>query len=106
MENINLPSVLCVTATCGRHTLMERSLRLYLEQDYAGKSTLLIYNNSPIGQDLAVDKLQLNENQEVILINNNIDSLTNSPYSNLGAIYNDIIKYISLDKYRLVCHWD
>lgn len=88
--------VLSITATCGRHMLMERSLGFFLQQDYKDQHTLLIYNNSKIAQLLPKD-LQLPENKHIILINQYIDSSTNTPYTSLGAIYNDILSYIPED---------
>lgn len=96
--------VLAICATCGRHTLLERSLRLFLEQTYIGEHTLLIYNNSPIAQRLS--SLELPDNKQVILINNHIDSLTGQQYTSLGAIYNDIIKRANITEYDIVTHWD
>lgn len=96
--------VLCVCATCGRHSLLERSLRLFLEQDYLGEHTLLIYNNSEVPQKLA--PLELPDNKHVILINNNIDSITGAQYTSLGAIYNDVIKNVNPEQYEYMTHWD
>src|SRR5687768_607415 len=96
--------VLAICATCGRHTLLERSLGLFLRQDYQGEHTLLIYNNSPIEQSLT--PLELPDNKHVILINQHIDSRTGLQYTNLGAIYNDVLNYISLEKHWIVTHWD
>jgi hypothetical protein len=95
--------VLAICATCGRHTLLERSLRLFIEQDYTGQHTLLIYNNSSVPAILA--SLELPDNKHVILINQHIDSLTGKPYTSLGAIYNDILKYIG-PQYDIITHWD
>lgn len=80
------------TATCGRHKLMERSLRFFLDQDYSGKHILLIYNNSCVEQALA--PIELPENKQIILVNNCIDKVTGQPYTNLGAIYRDMLEYI------------
>lgn len=96
--------VLCLSATCGRHHLMERSLRLFLQQDFGGEHTLLIYNNSPVQQELA--PLELPDNKHVILINQNIDSETGKQYTSLGAIYNDLWKRIDPEEYPIVTHWD
>lgn len=95
--------VLAICATHGRHTLLERSLRLFLEQHYEGEHTLLIYNNSPVPQKLY--PLQLPDNKHIVLINQHIDSLTNQPYTSLGAIYNDILTYVGAE-YDAITHWD
>lgn len=87
-------------ATAGRHELCERSLSLFLNQDYP-EAKLLIFQNSDVPQilDPTVDK------NKVILINQYIDSKTNEPYTNLGAIYNDALKYVP-DDTDLITHWD
>lgn len=81
--------VLAITATAGRHWCMERTLGMFLQQDYPN-SKLLIYNNA--GIDLSLSEGI--DTERVILINNNISKSTGIPYTNLGDIYNDCIKYI------------
>lgn len=92
--------VTAIMATCGRHYCAERSLSLFLEQDYQNKH-LLIYQNSNVYQalDITVEK------QLVTLVNNHIDNTTQKPYCNLGAIYADAITYIPADTEILV-FWD
>lgn len=80
------------TATCGRHMLMERSLRFFLDQKYDGKHILLIYNNSCTEQQL--DNIDLPDNKQIILVNNCIDKVTGLPYESLGAICRDMLEYI------------
>lgn len=94
-------------ATCGRHKLAERSLRFFLEQDYEYDHTLIIYNNSPVMiQGLKVEE-EIPDHKHVVLINHHVDNATGLPYTNLGAIYNDIVAYehaiIGSD---LLTHWD
>lgn len=89
-----------ITATKGRHSHLERSVRLFLEQDYTN-SVQLIYNNS-------CDPQRLNTSvspNRVILVNNCIDSQTGQKYTSLGAIYNDAIKHIPEDV-EVVSFWD
>lgn len=90
-----LPHVLMLTCTKGRHFHVERVVRCFLEQDYNGKHTLLIYNNSSILQELG--KFKIADNKRIILINKSTDSKTNLPYRTLGAIYNDALSYIPND---------
>jgi hypothetical protein len=112
--------VTAIMATCGRHTLCERSLRFFLDQDYRMEHDLIIYNNSEVSQrfelegvdewDCTIDgKMDhvsyFKGNKKVHLINNHIDSKTGKPYATLGAIYNDILKHIS-DDTDIVTHWD
>jgi hypothetical protein len=122
-KNDELPNVICLCATCGRHTLMERSLRLFLEQDYEGKHTLLIHNNSEIPlkfidlRDLGL----IENNKHVYLWNSHIDPKTNKPYKTLGEIYNSELGYVqslfilegkidfinmTYKVFDIVTHWD
>jgi hypothetical protein len=93
-------NVTAIMATCGRHFCCERSLSLFLNQCYE-KKHLLIYQNSEVAQSInpCID-LKL-----VTLVNNCIDSETNEPYKNLGAIYRDAIKYIPAET-DLITFWD
>jgi len=96
--------VCAIAATCGRHKLMERSIRLFLEQDYEGIHELLIYNNSPVSQSLFNFSTE-KPNKLVTLINQSNCNRTNEPYNNLGDIYNDALKYVSPDT-QVIIHWD
>ena len=88
-----MKSVLCITATCGRCYLMRRTLTNFINQDYKGPHTLLIYNNAHIPYSLDIPK-DLPKEKTIILINNNISKETGNPYSNLGEIYRDVLHYI------------
>lgn len=90
--------LLAFCATHGRHTQLERSLGLFLNQDYQDKK-LLIYQNSPVQQRLFKDS------PEIILVNNHIDPITNAPFTNLGAIYNACLDYIENED-TAVTFWD
>lgn len=94
--------VYLICATYNRHTLLERSVKMFIDQDYVGPHTLLIYNNSPHKEELNV--IELPENKKIILINNHIDKSTGKQYENLGGIYNDILEYIPNNV--LVSFWD
>lgn len=98
-----LPTTACITPTKGRHKHIERVLTCFLEQDYIGKSILLIYNNSNIQQTLG--KFEIPENKQVILINNHVDRASQEPYTNLGAIYRDILSYIP-EEVSIITHMD
>lgn len=90
----NNPKVCWLTCTKGRHTFIERNIRMFLDQDYENK-IMVIYNNSDVKQEL--DKELDKEYDNVILVNRCIDSKTGKPYDNLGAIYNDALAYIPED---------
>lgn len=96
-------SVLSITATCGRHTILERCVAMFLNQDYQGEHALLIYNNSEIS--LSLDAFEISPNKKILLVNRCIDSKTGEKYSSLGAIYNDALTYIPKE-YGTINHMD
>ncbi len=85
--------VYSLTATCGRHKSLERCVEMFLNQDYEGEHTLLIYNNSNVNQKLDSSI----ENKNIILINNDLDFKTRKKYANLGAIYRDMLEFVPND---------
>jgi hypothetical protein len=95
--------IAAITATCGRHRCIERTLAFFLNQDYKGDHFLLIYNNSDVEQSLP--DLPLPENKKVLLINNHINLQTGEPYSNLGDIYTDTLSFIP-DEYDVFTYMD
>lgn len=112
--------VCAICATAGRHTLLERSLRFFIDQDYKGEHELIIYNNSEVGLrfelegigewDCTIDGRMdavayFKGNKRIHLVNNHIDSRTEKPYETLGAIYNDALKHVP-DDMDIVTHWD
>lgn len=104
--------VCAICATCGRHTLLERSLRFFLDQEHDTEKDhfdvfhLLIYNNSNVELSLDDNLFSKVEGyKSVQLVNNHIDSQTGLPYTNLGAIYNDALKHIP-DNIEVIVHWD
>lgn len=80
------PSVCWITATKGRHTCLERNLRFFLDQDYQGKHTALIFNNSEVEQTL--DNVELPDNKKIILVNGGSD------YTSLGQVYQAALSHI------------
>lgn len=92
--------VTAIMATCGRHLCSERSLSLFLRQTYED-SHLLIYQNSEVYQELDVSV----DISRVSLINNHLDLTTGKPYNNLGAIYNDTLRYVPTDT-AVIIFWD
>ena len=99
-----IPTVYCLTATCGRHTCLERLVRFFLDQDYQGDHTLLIYNNSDYNQVLHLGE-SLPKNKHIKLVNNHVSYTTKSPYQNLGEIYTDMLDIVP-DETSIVCFWD
>lgn len=98
MNNTYNPSVIAICATAGRHTCLERSVRMFLEQDYEGSHTLLIFNNAYNHPLVLHIEETLPPNKKVQLINS-----CDKEYSNLGEIYIDTLPFINTD---LVTFWD
>jgi glycosyltransferase involved in cell wall biosynthesis len=92
--------VCAITATKNRHTCLERSVRLFLNQTY-DNCVQLIYNN-------ACEAQRLNSNipeGKIILVNNCLSKKTGKLYTTLGEIYNDILSHIP-DDVDVVTFWD
>lgn len=98
-----LPYIGCLTATCGRHRCVERTLTFFLDQEYKGDHFLLIYNNSNVEQQLS--NIELPPNKKILLINNYINLRTGEPYDNLGDIYTDMMSFIP-DEVDVICMTD
>lgn len=84
-----------ITACCctfNRHALLERVVRFYLDQEYSGESTLLIYNNSPAKLEMFLQDVP--ENKHIILINNHLDLQTGQLYTNVGDIFRDALTFV------------
>lgn len=99
-----LPTVLAICATAGRHTCLERSLKLFLNQDYEGNSILLIFNNSEVPQALHLPEKP--ENKRVILVNSDLNDTTGRNYTSLGEIYTEAFKLNDFLKCDLTIFWD
>lgn len=103
-------NVCAIMATCGRHTLAERSLRFFLDQQrdkdkVADIYHLLIYNNSDVEYTLNPSVMDGVEGFKIVeLINQHIDSKTGERYTNLGAIYNDALTH--MNSADVIVHWD
>ena len=98
-----LPDVLALTCTAGRHSVLERAVRCFIDQDYEGNSTLLIYNNSSIVQSLSA--IPLPKNKNIHLVNNSIDLETSNPYECVGAIFRDAITFVRNNN-KVITHFD
>lgn len=95
--------VACITATCGRHRCVERTLAFFINQETKRDIFLLIYNNSDVEQSLP--DLNLPPNKKVLLVNNHINLRTGEPYTNLGDIYTDTLSFIP-DEYNILTFMD
>lgn len=78
-------SHLQLSLTYGRATLLSRALYSYLQQDYEGESTMLIFNT---GKPYKLGEFEISGNKKVILIN------SDKNYSCVGDKYLEAIKYI------------
>ena len=87
--------ITCVTATFGRHSLLERAVKCFLDQNLDTHHNLVIYNNS--SKSLQLDNFPIPENKSIILINNHLDLETDEDYKNVGDIFRDAIKFIPQD---------
>ena len=96
-------SVIAICATKNRHTHLEKLVRCFLDQDYEGSHTLLIYNNAFESQELG--KIDLPSNKKIILINNCMDLKTGMAYTNLGSVYRDALEFLTED-YDIATHMD
>lgn len=103
MIKTTLPEVYVITATCGRHYCIERSVGFFLDQDYEGIHTMLIYNNSDVAQSLHLPDLP--PNKRVRLINSDSNLVTHTRYQSLGEIYNDAITFIP-SEVEVISFWD
>lgn len=86
------PKVCLLTCTKNRNKHIKRLVRFILDQTYPN-FVHLIYNNS-------ANSIRLNSNlpaNKFILINNHLNLQTKKPYTTLGEIYNDAIRFIPED---------
>lgn len=96
--------VLSITATKNRHHCLERVMGMLINQDTEDDYTILIYNNSKDSQELNLPKLP--ENLTVTYYHRYLSIEENLPYTTLGSIYNDILKYIEPINPDIITHAD
>ncbi len=87
-----LPHILNLCLTYNRHQCLKRAIRCFLDQDYEGDQTLLIYNSGePIkDRDIPIEF----ENKHIIIINSQKDFSTGELYDNVGSKYIDAIELL------------
>jgi len=98
--------VSCVMCTYGRFTCVERSIQFWINQDYEGKSELIIYNTSvehPISLGEQIQNKFPEKTKNIKIINNNTNYLTKENYTNIGDIRRDALQHASGEYY--IC-WD
>lgn len=104
--------VCAIMATHGRHKCAERSLGLFIRQDYAYRATngaskhLLIYQNSDVPQyfDGNVTEMDI---VSFITRESRVASIVNDPgpFTSLGDIYTQALKHVPEDT-DLITFWD
>lgn len=82
-----MKKVSCVMTTYRRFTCVERSIAMFLAQDYI--NTELIIYNTDIKYPLSLDDTFGDVEDKIKIVNNNIDFITKKPYDNIGAIRRD-----------------
>ena len=88
---LETPQVSAIMCTYGRFSCVERAVNCFLAQTYPNKF-LYIYNTDVESPYI---RTWLNEFQEkgIYFLNNNIDSQTKLPYTNVGAIRRDALSW-------------
>lgn len=89
----------CVINTYRRFTCVNRSIRFFLNQKTNIDRELIIYNTDVDNPLILSSELPDN----ITIINNNTDYITDKPYNNLGSIRRDSLNHASGDYY--IC-WD
>ena len=104
-EMTMLPKVSCVMTTFRRKTCVERSVMMWLKQDYAGPLELIILNTDEEFPIVIEDRAYLDQfsNRNICIVNNNIDQETRQPYTNVGSIRRDAMLLATGEYY--IC-WD
>lgn len=102
INNKNLPKVSCYLTTYRRFNCLERSIAMFLAQDYKGETELIIYNTD-VDYPVSLDETFNRYKDKIKIINNNIDFVTKKPYNNIGAIRRDAFSFT--DGEYVIC-WD
>jgi glycosyltransferase involved in cell wall biosynthesis len=90
--HVQMHKICLITATKNRSSNLKRVVRFILDQTY-DNYIHLIYNNS-------TTPLRLNNNlsgEKFIIVNNFANLVSKKPYTTLGEIYNDAIKFVPED---------
>lgn len=85
------PHVLNLCLSFNRHKCLKRVIRCFLDQDYVGDQTLLIYNT---GEPIKERDIPLPENKHMIIINSQKDFSTGEVYNCVGSKYNDVMELL------------
>jgi glycosyltransferase involved in cell wall biosynthesis len=94
---MNLNKVSCVMTTYRRFHCVERSIAMFLGQDYFNNE-LIVYNTD-VDFPVSLDSTFNDVKDKIKIINNNIDFETKKPYTNVGSIRRDAMTFASGDGY-------
>jgi glycosyltransferase involved in cell wall biosynthesis len=94
-----LPKITAVCCTYGRFSFVERVVNHFLAQTYPNKEMVLYNTHEDPFSDAQCKLLP----RGVLIINNSVDSITKEPYTNVGAIRRDALRFASGD---YVVTWD
>lgn len=84
--------------TYRRFNCVERSIAMFLAQDYTEETELIMYNTD-VDYPLSLDNSFEPHKHKIKVINNNIDFETKKEYTNVGAIRRDALTFASGDYY-------
>jgi glycosyltransferase involved in cell wall biosynthesis len=93
----NIPKISAVCCTYGRFKCVERVMNCFLAQDYPNKE-LIIYNT-----DTSSPYNVCQSSFAITIVNCQNDSITQQPYTNVGAIRRDALMFATGD---YVVTWD
>lgn len=91
-----------ICCTYNRTNCLKRSIRCFLDQDYEGMQTLLIYNTGEPFNVVFTDT----ENKRLIVVNNKIDRITGETYTSVGSKYRDALAELKDEDIDIVTSWD
>ena len=94
------PKISCVQTTYGRFQCVERSMNMFLSQDYQGEKELIIFNTDVEHPYYDQEELRASN---IFVYNCNTDYITSQPYTNVGAIRRDALTHATGD---YVVTWD
>lgn len=89
-----------VCCTYGRFKYVERVINFYLQQTYPYKE-LILFNTDT--ESPYIDEPCVLAAYGILIVNNSIDMVTKQPYTNVGAIRRDALKFASGE---LTVTWD
>ena len=93
----NIPKISAVCCTYGRFKCVERVMNCFLAQDYPNKELIIYNTDTSSPYDVAQSIFN------ITIVNCQNDSITQQPYTNVGAIRRDALMFATGD---YVVTWD